>query len=182
MRILWKLLTSTFMIGLAIGCVFAQESAPPANKSDDIRVIRVRIFSSGGMWCDCYCSEGTSIEAFFVVWEGTNAGDKRLCPDKKERRAITKHDWENLQSAIDTKAFMALPSPESCLACVDLPESSMELDFSDGTKKSVSYAPSKPPAPIDRVLQKVNAIGAGFPPEPVPNRPIPAGDQQIVPH
>jgi hypothetical protein len=149
-----------FSIGLTIGCVLAQDAAPPTGHAADARVVRVRTGYSAGRCGGGYCTEITTVESSFIVWESLGAADKKTFPDTRTKRAIHNQDWENLQRDIDTKSLMALPKPTSCRACVDLPDSWVEVKFSDGTKISVSYDPANPPAPIAVLLHEVKTMGA----------------------
>jgi hypothetical protein len=157
----WMLWASLSFVGLTIGTVFAQDAAPPTNHAADARVVRVRIGHTGGLCGGFgYCTGITTVEPSFIVRESMNAANKKTFPDTKAERAITKQDWENLERAIDTKSLMALPQPTCCRACIDLPDSWVEVKFSSGTKISVSYDPGNPPAPIAALLHEIETIGA----------------------
>ncbi len=102
----------------------------------------------------------TAVEPLFVFTESKDAPDKKKLPDRKTKRAITKQDWESLQRAIDAKALKALPQPTGSLPCIDLPVSGVTVEYSDGSKISVSYDDMNPPAPIAALLHKVPSTSA----------------------
>jgi len=155
-----RLWASLFIVGLTIGSVFAQDAAPPSSLAADARIVRVRTGYSAGRCGGGYCTEITTVEPLFIVWENLDASDKKRFPDTKAKRTINNQDWENLQRATDTKSLMALPRPTRCRACVDLPDSWVEVRFSDGTKISVSYDPANPSAPIAALLHEIKTLGA----------------------
>jgi hypothetical protein len=86
-----------------------------------------------------------------------DAPDKKHFPDRKTKRAVSKQDWKNLQSAIDRKSLTALPQTV-CRAAIDLPCSWVEVEFSDRTKIAVSYDRMNPPAPVAALLGKIPTI------------------------
>jgi TonB family protein len=57
----------------------------------------------------------------------------------------------------------ALTGIKGCPACVDQPETWAALDFSDGTKKSVLYDWSHPPAEIAALLRAIGVVAAKCP-------------------
>ena len=160
-----KFLTSFFVVGLAIGSVFAQQAAPPPNSSPDAHIVRVRTGESAG-WCVGYCDHQTTIHPGSIVTVSRSFSEKRKYPEMKMKSAITKQDWEDLQHFIDAKVLAAFTGPIGCPGCVDQPVEWAEVQFSDGTKKSVSYNVGNAPPAIAALLQKIRTIGAK--PEPRP--------------
>ena len=153
-----KLWTSLSILLLTVAIVFAQDAAPPTGPTGDARVVRVRIVHTGGMCGGFgYCTTLTTVEPSFIVLELKGSGDKKKLPDRKTRRAITKQDWENLQRAIDAKSLIALPQMV-CRAAIDLPCSSVVVEFSDRTKVGVSYNEMNPPAPVAGLLRNIPTI------------------------
>lgn len=153
-----KLWTSSSVLLLTVGIVFAQDAAPPTRPTGDTRVVRVRIVHTEG-FCggSGYCTVLTTVESSFIVLELKDSGNERKLPGRKTKRAITKQDWENLQRAIDAKSLMALPQMV-CRADIDLPCSWLEVEFSDRTKIGVSYDRMNPPAPVAGLLRKIPTI------------------------
>lgn len=136
--------------GLAATIVSAQKIADPLSSSTAAHVIRVRIAHTGGFCGGGYCSSSTTVEPSFIISELTDSSDEKKWPDKKGRRSITKQEWENLRRAIDTKALASLPQR---VCHLDLPCTWAVIEFSDGTKISVSYYETGPPAPIAALLR-----------------------------
>ena len=155
----WQRWTSVLALGVLVGRVFAQDAVAPAGHTSDVSVVRVRVGYTGGLCGGCgYCTVLTTIEPLFIIQESKDSGDKRQFPDKRKKRAITKPDWENLLRAIDKESLKAIPQPKGCRACIDLPDSWVEVNFSDGTRIEVSYAPWSPPAPAATLLREIGKI------------------------
>ena len=79
-------------------------------------------------------------------------------PIQDVRSRISQKDWQRLLSSIDVRTIVALPSPSQCVRCVDLPETYVSLEFSDGTKKLVDYNHSNPPATLKPMLRELGAL------------------------
>jgi len=94
-----------------------------------------------------YHSTVTTVEPSFLVWEGKYSSNPKELPDKKTKVAITRQDWKNLVRSIDVSALRALPQ-RSCRSCIDLPESWVAIEYSDGSKIGVNYGPSDIPKPV----------------------------------
>jgi hypothetical protein len=151
----WRTL---LVVGLTIGSVFAQDVAAQTSPAAGGRVVRVRIVHTGGLCGGSgYCTDITTFEPSIIILELKDSPNKQKFPDKKMKDAVMKKDWETLQRAIDRKSLAALPQ-EVCQAAIDLPCSWVEVEFNDGTKISVSYDRSNPPAPIDALLRKLPPI------------------------
>ena len=71
---------------------------------------------------------------------------------------ITKQEWEDLQHFIDAKVQAEFTGRVGCPACVDQPESWAQLEFSDGTSKTLSYNFSNPSPAIATLLKKIQAL------------------------
>jgi len=159
MQIQWKTFTLFFIAGLTIGNAFAQRAGQP-NPSLKTYIVRVRIAQSSGMCSGGYCDTQTIVEPGAIRSIARSSSDKKEFPDWTRKSGITKQDWEDLQNFIDAKVLAAFTGRKGCPACLDQPESWAELEFSDGTTKSVSYDFSHPPAEIAGLLEKIKAIGA----------------------
>jgi hypothetical protein len=86
--------------------------------------------------------------------------EKKKYPDLKTKYRITKKDWEDLQHFIDLRVIAAFTGPIGCPGCVDEPVEWAEVQFSDGTKKSVSYNSGSAPAAITELLKKIQTMNA----------------------
>ena len=173
-----KLWTSSVVLLLTVGIVFAQDVAPLTRPAGDTRVVRVRIAHTEGLCGGSgYCTALTTVEPSFIVFELKDSGNKRKLPDRKTKRVITKQDWENLQRAIDAKSLMALPQMV-CRADIDLPCSWVEVEFSDRTKIGVSYDPMNPPAPVAGLLRKIPTVE--LPPSGLIPSPLQSGSEKLT--
>ena len=139
---------ATLIIAGLITSAFAQTPAPPASPAANAHVIRVQTGYScgmcGGMF---YHSTVTTVEPSFLIWQGMYSSNPKKLPNKKTKVAITRQDWKNLVRSIDASALRALPQ-RSCRSCVDLPESWVAIEYSDGSKIGVNYGPTDIPKPV----------------------------------
>lgn len=154
-----KLWTSFFVVSLTIGNAFAQQVALPPHPSANGQIVRVKTGSYAGM-CIGYCASETIIEPRSIVTISRSFSEKRKYPDLKMKRRITKEDWEDLQRLIDAEVLAALTGPIGCPGCVDEEVEWIEVQFSDGTKKSVSYNAGNAPPAIAVLIQKIRTVGA----------------------
>jgi len=131
--------------------VFAQTSAPAHDAAGEARVVRVQMGHICG-WCGGpgYRTDLTTVERSFILREMADAGNTKKFPRRKEKRAISKREWETLVRSVDTKALKAVPQDGTCRPCVDQPDSWVEIDYSDGSRLSVHYDwyPGKAPPPV----------------------------------
>jgi hypothetical protein len=143
-------LGACFVTMLVTGNVFAQSAAPaPRPSSGEARVVRVQIGYICG-WCGgfAYRTDLLTVERAFVRRELRDSTDRKTLPNRRERRAITRREWEALLRSIDAKALGALPQDRSCRPCIDMPDSWTVVEYSDGSQISVHYWPGKEPAPV----------------------------------
>jgi hypothetical protein len=159
--------TSLFVVSLTIGSVLAQRAVPP-NPSPNAYIVRVRTGYSAGMCGGGYCDTQTIVEPGSIRSISQFASDKKKFPDRTMKSRITKQDWEGLQNFIDAKVLAAFTGRQGCPACADQPESWAELEFSDGTTKSLSYDFSNPPPAISGLLERIKTIGVRSSPNRVP--------------
>ena len=135
--------------------ISAQAPAPAHHESREVRVVRVQMGYVCG-WCGGpgYRTNLTTVEPSFIVKEMGDAADPKKHPKRRERRAISKREWETLVRSIDGKALRALralPQDNRCRPCADEPNSWIEIDFNDGSKLTVHYDwyPGKAPGPVN---------------------------------
>jgi|SRR5271166_1542347 len=136
-----------FFTVLMIDNVLSQ--GPTASPSGEARVVRVQMGYSCG-WCAGigYHTELTTVEPSFIVWEGKETMDKKKLPNKRVKNAISKRQWQTLVRSIDADALKAVPQEAGCRVCVDQAESWVVVEYSDGRKISLNYAPMSQPAPV----------------------------------
>lgn len=85
--------------------------------------------------------------------------EKKKYPEMKMKSAITKREWDDLQQFLDARVLAAFVGRIGCPGCADEMVEWVEVEFSDGTKKAVSYNEGSAPAPIAELLLKIAAIG-----------------------
>jgi hypothetical protein len=86
------------------------------------------------------------------------APDKKKYPELRTKRKITKEDWDELQRAIDPVGLFALPDRIASPGSADELVEWIEVEFSDGSKKSVAYNQGSTPQAIAKAMQKINLI------------------------
>lgn len=150
----WRL---GILAGLMTGAIWAQERLP--KPATDARIVRVRIGNSCG-WCtEGYNEIETSVEPGRIVITNRSDSDKKKYPDLTQEYQISKQDWRDLQRLIDAKVLATFSEPSTgCPGCGDEPVAWVELEFNNGTKKSVAYVDGADPSPIVELRQKIVAI------------------------
>lgn len=137
-----------FIVGIS---GLAQVKAAAHDGSGEIQVVRVQMGYVCG-WCGGpgYRSDLTTVERSFILREMAHAENPKKFPRRKQRRAISKKEWETLVRSIDVKALNAVPQDGICRPCIDQPDSWVEIDYSDGSRLSVHYDwyPGKAPPPV----------------------------------
>ena len=156
---------------LATTAAFAQQPAPPQRPAPGAHILRISYGSSSGM-CVGYCQSETVITPGAIRTRSrTNLSLSGYRdpdhPDMKSKHKLTAEQWQRAQAAIDTDYLFSLPDRIGCPGCVDEPIDWIEVDYSDGTKKSVECNAGGPPTDI---ADKVRAALAPTPP-PAAARP-----------
>lgn len=128
---------------------FAQRADTASGLSAEARVVRLEMGHVCGL-CGGpgYRTSLTTVERSFVLREMMDSGDLKKYPNRKERHAITKREWEALLQSIDINALKAVPQDGSCRPCIDLPDSWVVVEYSDGSKIPVHYDPTSEPAAV----------------------------------
>jgi hypothetical protein len=158
-----KLWLSFFVAGLMAGTLSAQQ-APQPDPSPDAHLVRIRTGSYVER-CVGYCDTETIIEPSSVRMISRSFSDKKKYPEKNFSYAISKKDWEALQQLIDANVLAAFKGRIGCPGCADAGVEWVEIEFSDGTKKSASYNAGRGPERITALLQRIKTIAAK-PPKP----------------
>jgi hypothetical protein len=142
---------ATLIIVGMITSAFAQTPTSPVSPTANAHVIRVRMGYSCGM-CGglSYHSSSTTVEPSFLIWRGMYSSNPKKLPNQKTRVAITRQDWKNMLRSIDASALRALPQ-RGCRSCIDLPESWLVVEYSDGSKIAVNYGPTDIPKPVSAI-------------------------------
>ncbi len=160
--------TLLFVVGLTIGSALAQQALPP-RASPTAHIVRVRTGSYAGM-CYGYCvREETTIKPGSIVAVSRTFSEKRKYPDVKVKRKITKEDWEGLLHSIDAPALAAFIGRIGCPGCADELVEWVEVQFSDGTKKSVFFNKGNMPPAIAALSLKINTIAEARLPQAKPH-------------
>lgn len=132
---------SLVLLGGLLSSTLGQDTSPPKHPAPDAQIVRIEYGSESGM-CYGYCYNQTIIDARTIrhvsrTNYSLNGNRDSENPDKKSRRKITVAEWERAKAAVDTESLFALPDRMGCPGCVDEPVDWIQVDYSDGTKKSV---------------------------------------------
>lgn len=149
----WKFWIVFFVVALTTDGVDGQPGAP-LNPS---YIVRVRTGSYAGM-CVGYCENETTIEAGSIRMLSRSWSDKKKYPDVKTKRRICKRDWEDLQNFISARVLAAFVGRIGCPGCADEVVEWAEVEFRDGTKKSVSYNIGNRPPAIAALLETIQTL------------------------
>jgi hypothetical protein len=140
------------------GTLTAQQ-VPQADTSPVAHLVRIRTGSYAGM-CIGYCDQETVIEPGSMRSVSRVFSEKKKYPEVKMKYSITRKDWDELRNFLDAKVLAAFIGRIGCPGCVDEMVEWVEVEFSDGTKKSVAYNEGNAPPLIEALLQKIRCIGA----------------------
>jgi hypothetical protein len=156
-----KLWFSFLVAGFMAGILSAQQvqQTPQPDPSPDAHLVRIRTGSYAGM-CMGYCDRETIIEPGTMRSISRSFSEKKKYPEMKMKSSITKKDWDELQHFVDAKVLAAFSGSIGCPGCVDEMVEWVEVEFSDGIKKSVAYNAGNAPPQIAALLQKIRGINA----------------------
>ena len=157
---------STLLLPLVIiiGTALAQESVPQSTPTQEVKIVRVRTGSYAGI-CSGYCEESTIQEPGSIRWTARAFKHRWMHPDRNKKGKLTEEEWQNLKKSIDEKVLKAFVGSIGCPRCTDAVVVWITVEFSDGTKKSVSFGEGDvpgPPAEITTLLQELNSTGPSF--------------------
>lgn len=130
--------------------VFAQKKPP--------RIVSIRMTVSSGM-CFGYCSAELSVkdgEARLLISSAER--DKRKCPDLKVTSDISEKHWNSVVTLVERDALFALPDRIGCPGCTDAPIESIEVRFSDKTRKHVAYDVGGAPKELSALSSNLRAL------------------------
>lgn len=147
-----------FIAGIMLGTLWAQDSLPKA--TPHAQLVRVRIGNSCG-WCSEGYNDNESVVAPQRIVSINRAySNKKKYPDSISESKITKQEWKDLRDLIEARVLDVFAKPpKGCPGCVDHPVAWSELQFSDGSKKRVSFDAGGEPAPILEMRKKISEIG-----------------------
>jgi hypothetical protein len=174
---IWLLI---FVLSFVAGNSIAQTGPQSTNPSPRPKVVRVRMGTYAGM-CIGWCDNETSIDSKSIVVVNKSPGDPRRYPELKMTTLITKHDWNDVQNSVDATVLSAMNGRIGCPGCVDEQVQWIEVEFSDGTKKDISYNQGTGPRVIADFLTKLGAIESRPRPRRSEGREAPSGALESLP-
>jgi hypothetical protein len=130
----------------------AKATNHPAKPPHVAHIIFIR---SSGM-CYGYCYAELQVgPGETTLLNQSRDNDKKKCPDLKVRADLSEKHWKELVQLVDREALFAMPERIGCPGCVDEVVESLEVRFSDHTKKSVMYN-------LESAPQEIQALSASL--------------------
>lgn len=122
------------------------------------RVLGIRLSLSSGM-CYGYCYFEVNVEPdVAILMTSPSDGYKQTCPELKVTADLSRKHWQELTELIDHDALLALPEHIGCPGCVDQVVESIEIRYSDHTKKRTDFNTGVPPVEIRPLSEKLVAL------------------------
>ncbi len=156
---------SFLMASLMSATMFAQTPS----HSSGAEIIRIRAITGAGM-CVGYCVEVLTIQEGRTKLRRRPNEKSRKYPDLEAKRKLAKQEWDDLERSVDSEAKAAMVGPIGCPGCVDQVMMTIEVQFEDGSKKSVTYNLGEEPPAIMKMLKCIDAVRSQFRSKtPLPN-------------
>jgi hypothetical protein len=109
--------------------------------------------------CIGWCDSETIIEPGSIRRISRSFSEKKKYPKMESKYPIARKDWDELQRSIDAGVLAGFVGRIGCPGCADEQVQWAEVEFSDGTKKSVSYNSGSVPPLIASLLERIKVIG-----------------------
>jgi hypothetical protein len=167
-------------LGLIAGNSLAQTGPQSIKPSAATKVVGVRMGTYAGM-CIGWCDSETSFNSKSIVVVNKSLGDPKRYPELKMTTFITRQDWNDVQNLVDATVLAAMSGRIGCPGCVDERVQWIEVEFSDGTKKGISYNQGTEPRAIADFLAKLGAIETRPRPRRSEGREPPSGALESPP-
>ena len=147
---------SVILFAFLSGCLLAQQSKDLEGSAKPPRVINIRFSLSSGM-CYGYCFIELEVErGVATLLDKSWSEDERKCPDIKVRADFSDKHWKEMTDLVDRKALLTLPERIGCPGCTDSIVESVEVQFSDQTKKKTTYDWGHPPTEIKALSKSLH--------------------------
>jgi hypothetical protein len=156
-RVLPNFLRSFLLVSLTAGTVFAQSQS----HSSGSEIIRIRAITGAGM-CYGYCVEELTIQEGRSRLRRRANEKNRKYPDLEAKRKLAKQEWDELERSVDPETKAAMVGRIGCPGCADQVIVTIELQFKDGSKKSVTYNLGEEPPAISKTLKCIDALRSQF--------------------
>ena len=137
------------------GCLSGQREDSHAESSTISEIVRVRTGHICG-WCTTYSETEVILEGEWMTT--VSRSDTSNNSGVTVKYKVKKEDWQELRRSIDARVLAASSGALGCPGCADQPVEWLEVQFSDGTKRSVSYNAGDAAAPISALLQRIRVI------------------------
>jgi hypothetical protein len=109
--------------------------------------------------CYGYCYALLEVEpGGATVLNQSRDNDKNNCPDLRVKGDLSDAHWKELTQLVDREALLALPDSIGCPGCVDEVVASLEVRFSNHTKKIVRYNFGRAPKEVQSLSARLAAL------------------------
>ena len=131
------------VVGSGVGQSIPSSKQPGHKRAASLRVVSIRFVLGGGFGCGPYCSAEiqvrpgsvTLLERPLQEWQQRNPLKYR---ELKVDADLSDKHWQELQKLIDHDTLFALPDRIPCHCTGDEGSETLEVTFSDHTKKAVN--------------------------------------------
>ncbi len=127
----------------------------PTRQLDGTDIIQVEIGEACGR-CTMPAENIIVVRPQVLAWITRLFGNE---PQKSEY-LINTENWDQVQSSIDSKVLSELVGQVGCPGCADEIVEWVEVQFQDGTKKSISYNRGSAPPEIAALRQKISSVAS----------------------
>jgi hypothetical protein len=158
-RMRYRIWLPILALGLVAGHVLAQTGLQSTNPPQRPKVVRVRMGTYAGM-CIGWCDSETTIDSKSIVVVNKSPGEPRRYPELKMTTLITRKDWNDVQNSVDASVLSAMNGHTGCPGCADEQVQWIEVEFSDGTKKGISYNQGTGPRVIADFITRLGSIAS----------------------
>ena len=149
----------------------ATRAPKPTGQQQALRVVSIRFQSGGGFGCSVYCFAEIQVRPGSVTllerpWREKQQQNPQKYRDLRVDADLSDKHWQELQQLVDHDALIALPDVIPCHCTGDEGSETLEVTFSDHSRKSVSYtgAPREIAALTEKLLALLTKLERELPP------------------
>jgi hypothetical protein len=113
--------------------------------------------------CSCYCGVEVQVNPqgatlFKNAFRECQQRDPQRYRDFRVHADLSNKHWKELEKLADKATLLSLPDSTGCASCVDSVDESIEVVFSDKTKKSVQFPMGMPPKELLPLHEKLSRM------------------------
>lgn len=153
-------LATIFLLLCMVATAGCAQEAPVEKSSQRAKpphVTHIRANLGAGM-CYGYCEVDLNVEPGEAVVLMHSRDDKKKCPDIQVKASLSDKHWKELTQLVDHRDLFALPDAIGCPGCVDQVTESIQITFSDHSKKTVVYNSGDAPKALKDLSASLEAL------------------------